>query len=396
METGSTFTRLHIGKCYHILPQEAMLTPKPIIGVEPILVLLLTLLPNLEYLHLVSEHHVTWCQSLYNIANEKPAQTLARLKSVHLGCRIDDEGADDQAYVIRDFCRLPSLKSITVHNVQEVDPPYSEEVISGILPPGLTFNITSLTLTSCAMFSKLICKLLSRFVCLETFYISPSRFTDAVNAFGMCEALKINCTTTLQSLTILREPISPHYERKPYTLIGSLSAFTRLWTLTADLALLTVESYGSGPTVSSSRWFRRICYHFGHLYYICLTSSRVHVSCWPQFLLPLLPPKEMLTSSSITGPISPLAHVPDDYTLSKMISATVTQLVLHVDEKSPVGSATESRLMTQMEGLMQNQERKLPNLNTLALKWPDGGMRMDLGLVGTGWKPTTGYSSTNR
>lgn len=209
---------------------------------QPILMLLLTLLPNLEHVRIVSDSHIDLSITINMIADEEPVQCLTRLTSLHLQAHeLEIGGWVDYPHLLPVFCLLPSMKTLSIDRASAniVGYDYVEKRTFydgyGAIP------IVHLTLSDCLIYSSLLCGFLSHCTSLESFeywpdFESPAGNPESFNPGGLIKALQKQCTNTLKSLTILCKILPPAKR------MGSLQPFHKLENLTTNLSLLIGRS----------------------------------------------------------------------------------------------------------------------------------------------------------
>lgn len=278
---------------------------------EPLLILLLTLLPNLESIHFVNEEHLDGRGALPSLSKEKPTQALAQLRSVNLEAReFDSYGWADMTSLLQSYCMLPSLRSFSLHNAANDTQQYTsvEDELNAFTWTG-PILITRLALTSCSIYSTILSDFLSRCHCLETFeyWPGPSLTNDDsvhgsqhFHPWRILAALEKSCTKTLQSFTLLSKG-----RRQVH--MGSLQAFGKLEEVTTDLKLV-MGNYEALDLPGASRLY------------------------------------------------PPLRRVPRGvYMLSDMLPPRIRHLSLSIDRKPFRGSPASRTLTSQMQELLKIQ-----------------------------------------
>lgn len=199
---------------------------------EPIIMLLLVSLPNLEHLHLNCPCELDAADIFRFVIEQQPTQELTRLTTAHLQAFSNDP---DQVYynfeVMVHLCSLPSMKEISFHSfaseLSQFDNFHEEDSYNDIPAESMTFSL-------CAIGSKDLFELLSRCKNLTTFNYSSGpefHFTEPYSPFWIRAALQTHCRDTLKSLSILSKD-------QPQSFMGSLKAFNVLEDLTTDLKLV--------------------------------------------------------------------------------------------------------------------------------------------------------------
>ena len=300
---------------------------------RPILAILLTLLPNLEHIRIVKDYHFNFGDTVGLIADERPVQLLTRLRSVHLEARESDRRTFHTCLLhLRDFCKLPSIQTISVHNSLDSRFGYDCHVKMDLHPSELTVPLTHLTLSSCAVHSIYLCSFLSCCINLEYFEYWPADLSqagirDEFDPHSVRAALQQNCTNTLKTLTILAKG-------EPEVFMGSLQPFSQLTAVTTNLDLLIGA-----------------------------------------------PLKQERTKSSTLSPYLSGASIGNKRLLSDMLPSSLVQLTLCMDQEPECGSWKEKRLKGQIEQLLKIQDDKLPCLEKVIIGWPEGSILLDLALL---------------
>ncbi len=199
---------------------------------EPIIVLLLLSLPNLEHLRFVSAGILDGADIIRCIIEELPTQALTRLTTAHLQASSNgpDSGYDDFEVMVH-LCSLPSMKEISFHGFAS-DPREFEEFHES--DTYCNIPVGNMTFSRCAIVSKELFGFLSRCDNLTTFSYSPGpegHNTESYSPFWIRAALQTHCKDTLKCLTILSKD-------QPQSFMGSLKAFKTLEDVTTDLKLL--------------------------------------------------------------------------------------------------------------------------------------------------------------
>ena len=300
---------------------------------RPILILLLTLLPNLEHIRIVKDYHFKFGYTIGLIADERPVRLLTRLKSVHLEARESDSRTLATCLLhLRDFSKLPSIQTLCVHNALDSWLGYDCNVKMDLHPSELTVTLTQLTLSSCAIHSKFLCSFLSCCNSLEFFEYWPADLSqagarDEFDPYSVRAALQQNCTNTLKTLTILAKG-------EPEVFMGSLQPFSKLTAVTTNLDLLIG-----------------------------------------------VPLKQERTKSSMLTPYLSDESSGNKRLVSDMLPSSIMQLTLFMDQEPDCGSWEEKRLKGQIEQLLKIQYDKLPYLGKVIVGWPEGSILLDLALL---------------
>lgn len=217
---------------------------------EGVLILLLTMLPNLEEIRSLEDYsNIDVTGTLSQITSKQPIPLLSRLERVHLEvkhCEIEEGALDDLNLLY--FCKLPSMRSMTMHNAgPSLWEDEDEGTILRLYPSMHGCSLTSLTLLSCYLSPKVVRKFLCRCVSLESFAYSTGRYTpgdedDPFDPSNIREAVEKNCTSTLKNLHFAVRNSKRHRRRDDAQgLLGSLKPFDKLETLDSDLELLIGE-----------------------------------------------------------------------------------------------------------------------------------------------------------
>lgn len=309
---------------------------------EHILVLLLTLLPNLEHVRLVNKFFVHLSLFIDRISCDDPIQCLTRLESLHLEAYdVELPGDVEFPSMLPDFGTLPSMKTLSVHNASTGACSYLEQPRAKFYPLSLTVAITHLTLSNCSIYSSVLCRFLARCTSLESFHYWPDEFPLSGGAFetfnpgGILEALRYRCTNTLKSLTILTRSLPP-------VCMGSLQPFHMLEELTTDLTLLFGKLVTTGQTEYS-------------------TAS-----------------PHSLTKLSPSAP-EPL--------LSDTLPPHLVQLTLDVVEQPRHGDPETNRLERQIGLLLRTKKEddRFPDLERINIEWMDGSTSLDVATMLSTW-----------
>jgi len=199
---------------------------------EPMIMLLLVSLPNLEHLRFVSADILDGADMFRSITEEYPTQVLTRLTTAHLQASNNDPDDNyDDFEVMVHLCSLPSLKEISFHRFAS-DPTEFEEFHE--MDSYNNIRVESITFSRCAIASKNLFEFLSRCDNLTTFNYSPGpdfHTTESYSPFWIRAALQTHCKDTLKCLSIVSRD-------QPQTFMGSLKAFNVLEDVTTDLRLL--------------------------------------------------------------------------------------------------------------------------------------------------------------
>jgi len=302
---------------------------------EHILILLLTLLPNLEHVRLINSDHMDLGHTIDLISCDNPIQCLTRLESLHLEAH-DPDFSDyiDYPPMLPDFGNLPSMKTLSVHNASVSAYGYDEQERPTYYPLSLTVAITHLTLSSCSIYSSVLCGYLARCTTFESFHYWPGQHLLDGGAFetfrpaGIIEALQYRSINTLKRLTILSKS-------QPAVCMGSLQPFRMLKELTTDLNLLT-----------------------GELFII---------------------EKPEISTASHHPPIglSPDVH---ERLLSDTLPPRLVQLTLHFANEPRHGDPETKRQERQVGLLLRTRKEddRFPDLERINIGWVDGSMSLDV------------------
>lgn len=296
---------------------------------ELILVLLLTLLPNLEHVRFSNVHHIDFGLTPALIAVEQPIQCLTRLASLHIDTNMHDYDDDwnDWPTLLGHLWRLPALKIFSMNYTDVGLFAYPDQQILTLYPPDLVLSLTHLTLTYCFVPPIVVCELLRRCSCLEVLKYSRDDGADHDNGFdfdpeSVLEALKEHCTGTLKSLKMIPRC------REPVGFMGSLQSFHKLE------ALITQFNFLVGPAVDTKQ----------------------------------------------TNVVTPSPHLRNDNPfhakelhLLSSLPPQLTKLTLHVDAAPQSGSSEDKRLT---RNVMEAVTSESHSLETATVKWPSGSMVM--------------------
>ena len=199
---------------------------------EPLIALLLLLLPNLQHVQVGSIHTNSFLcihEVLNSISFDQHSRSLRKLRSVGLEYVLADDDFLDFEYV-RLFAALPSVTSMTGNRVGS-DPDYLLHS-----PPSHLYstNLTNLSFVKCVINPKTLVDFISSTWKLERFFYklegSPTDAAD-FDPFMIRHALLANANDTLKSLTILADGGARQF-------MGCLTDFRRLETLETDFACL--------------------------------------------------------------------------------------------------------------------------------------------------------------
>ena len=201
---------------------------------DPLIALLLLLLPNITTLHYQSFLPTQPCidKALELMTEYEPPGSLTKLRNVHF------KGIDDvdpyQEYsdfeVIRDFASIPSVRSISG---QRLGTDANDLMFSRWFPPSSS-NLTSLDLIDSDINPKSLSEFLFITHELQRFNYIPSRpnnLPETFDPFWIRTALQSNAMGTLKSLRLL-----PNGHAR--ILMGSLNEFKCLESLETDFRLL--------------------------------------------------------------------------------------------------------------------------------------------------------------
>lgn len=136
---------------------------------EPIIMLLLLSLPNLEHLRFVSADILNGADIFCSVIEELPNQVLTRLTTAHL------QASPNRSYhhifeALVHLCSLPSMEEVSFQRFA-TDPIVFERIhTSG---PYRNIPVENITFSSCAIGSKYLFEFLSRCGNLTTFNYSP-------------------------------------------------------------------------------------------------------------------------------------------------------------------------------------------------------------------------------
>lgn len=197
---------------------------------DPILALLLSLLPNLCKLSL--EHHPEGTflfATIRRIAETAPSTWLLNLRCIYLS--EEAPGLDGGMSLVKPFLLLPSVEKISCYNLD------SRENGHGIpdfrIAPRSS-NVTELIIDSCGGIARCISVLLEGIKALKKItYVAGG---PKVDAFWIQYALHHHCRHSLEYLLIKSGSTSQHSEYMGT--IGSLRSFDNLKTLDIEHSLL--------------------------------------------------------------------------------------------------------------------------------------------------------------
>lgn len=211
---------------------------------EPIIMLLLISLPNLEQLRFNCYGILDGANILRSITEEQPTQVLTRLTTAHFQPSNNDP---DQGYhdfeVVVHSCSLPSMNEVSFHRFAS-EPGEFENF--HIIDSYRNIPVEKMTFSCCAIGSKYLFELLSRCGNLTTFNYSPGpegHNVAAYSPFWIRAALQTHCKDTLKDLSIVSKD-------QPQSFMGSLRAFKILEDVTTDLRLLIGHPHDTRRTLS--------------------------------------------------------------------------------------------------------------------------------------------------
>ncbi len=197
---------------------------------EPLIALLLLLLPNLREVHLgaIREYHFCIETALEIIIDDKCSR---KLRSVNLECMATTWQGPLSFDHVEAFAAIPSVTSIHGHTVDtyQQDPKdrlyYWDSHIR-------TTDIVSLTFVSCSIDPRTLATFLSTTRNLRHFFYSAKEADeDKFEPLLLCTALLANARDTLRSLIILADGQETSF-------MGSLKDFSCLESVQTDLRLL--------------------------------------------------------------------------------------------------------------------------------------------------------------
>ena len=199
---------------------------------EPLIALLLLLLPNLRRVRLdsVVESCLSIEQALRSIMDHENSASLRKLHTVDLRCAAITDGDFLGFNLVRLIGALPSLTRIYGHGVGTCpeDLFYTPDLI--MYPT----NVISLHFLRCCVNPKSLFDFLSSSRNLQHFYYIPMEPASDIadfDPFWIRTALLVYAHTTLKTLTIL----AGEHEK---SFMGSLDDFTSLESVETDLQLL--------------------------------------------------------------------------------------------------------------------------------------------------------------
>ena len=206
---------------------------------EPLLLLLLLLLPNLREIHLSSEFDTISC-----IRPTLGVILLEKLQSVSLKCTGNTHPEFLDFSLVSDFACQPSVTSIHSHNVATTH----DDLLYYVDSDFDTTNVVSLTFVECRINPRSMSQFLSTTQNLEHFYYSPREFAHMpgdFDPFYLRDALLANAYSTLKSLTILAG-------RQTMPFMGSLARFQCLESVETNFRLLIGCPSESHHTLSTT------------------------------------------------------------------------------------------------------------------------------------------------
>ena len=177
---------------------------------EPLIALLLLILPNLREVHLCAFRETYSCieTALEIIIGDKCSCSLRKLRSVNLECMATAWNSPLSFDHVEMFAAIPSVTSIHGHDVDTYQEDQEDRLYfydSHIR----TTDIVSLTFANCSIDPRTMATFLSTTRNLRHFFYSAKEWIDdEVNVqnfepFLFCTALLANARHTLKSLTIL-------------------------------------------------------------------------------------------------------------------------------------------------------------------------------------------------
>ena len=201
-------------------------------GEEPLIALLLLLLPNLRRVRLDSQVESCFCieQALRTIMDHEDSASLRKLHTVDLRCAATTDGDFLGFNLVRLIGALPSLTQMYGRGVGTCpeDLFYTPDLV--IYPT----NIISLCFSRCCVNPKSLFDFLSSSINLQHFEytpMEPASDTADFDPFWIRTALLAHAHKTLKTLTIL----AGEHEK---SFMGSLDDFTSLECVQTDLHLL--------------------------------------------------------------------------------------------------------------------------------------------------------------
>ena len=199
---------------------------------EPLIALLLLLLPNLRIVRFDSVGESNFCieEALRAITDQENSASLRKLRTVDLRCVMTPWGDFMGFNLIRLIGALPSLTRIYGYGVGTCpeDLYYTPYVITH------PTNVTSLRFLRCCISPKSLFEFLSSSRNLQHFFyvpMGPASFIAEFDPFWIRTALLAHAQGTLKTLTLL----AGEYEK---SFMGSLDNFTSLEFIRTDLRLL--------------------------------------------------------------------------------------------------------------------------------------------------------------
>ena len=208
---------------------------------EPLIALLLLLLPNLRDVKIASDVIGSCCISeiLRGITVDEKSCSLSKLRSVDLKLMDADGDFLDFDYV-KLFAAIPSVTSITGYSVGNLP----DDIIHSLPSHMGTTNLTNLSLVECHIDPKTLAGFLSWTCNLQHFFYKPKESlanTADFDPFWIVFALLAHAGDTLKSLTVLIDGWARHY-------MGSLAEFECLESLETNLGFLIGDPSASYHT----------------------------------------------------------------------------------------------------------------------------------------------------
>lgn len=204
---------------------------------DPILVLLLSLLPNLRILSLGNHPGQTLLfTTTRRIAENAASKSFSKLKSFRLSYSIFDQS--EGVSLLKPFVLLPSMEKMSCHHLDDRHRgraiPYCP-----IVPQ--SSNLTESVFDSCGDMANYISVLLEGMTALKKFtYVAVDHTVDA---FWIRFALLSHCRQSLEYLKMGFKYGEPNY-------MGSLHSFERLAKLDVDHSLLVDSDTGDDYDVA--------------------------------------------------------------------------------------------------------------------------------------------------
>lgn len=200
---------------------------------EPILALLILLLPNLTTITVTDNGYPSGLlqETIQRVAEAQSTTFLTRLVRVNLTTMFIYNYDDMNFYWLRTFAALPLLQSMCLYQMGLGRKDYSIDDTL-YFSPGI-YNITKVTFVRSGLRPKILFQLLESIKGLKRFsYVEPHELLCRFEPFWIRVALLANAKHSLESLKILSPPTHEH------ELLGTLREFTSLKELKTNARLL--------------------------------------------------------------------------------------------------------------------------------------------------------------